>query len=242
MKPIIGVIPLWDDEKESIWMLPGYMNVLEKNGATPIILPLSTDRGVLDQCFDMVDGILFTGGHDVNPAFYNQDKKETCGLLCDARDDMEKYLFTKAIENDKPILGICRGIQLFNALLGGTLYQDLSTEHPSETKHSMTKPYNRGVHTVDILNDTPLYKIVGVDKLSVNSYHHQAVKDVAPGVVVNAISEDGLVEAITLPGKKFVMAVQWHPEFLWEDSKENDAIIRAFVDATYKKADDKICK
>ena len=230
MKPIVGVIPLWDDEKGSIWMLPEYMNALEKNGATPIILPLSTDKEVLDKCFDMVDGILFTGGHDVNPKFYNQ-KNEKCGLLCDSRDEMEKYLFTKAIENDKPVLGICRGIQLFNALLGGTLYQDLPTEHPSETKHSMTKPYNRGVHTVDILKDTPLFEIIGVDKLSVNSYHHQAIKDLAPTVVANAISEDGLVEAITLPDKKFVMAVQWHPEFLWEDSKENDAIIRVFVEA-----------
>ena len=230
MKPIIGIIPLWDDDKESIWMLPEYMNALEKNGATPIILPLSTDEEVLDKCFDIVDGILFTGGHDVNPRFYNQ-KNEKCGLLCDSRDEMEKYLFTKAIENDKPVLGICRGIQLFNALLGGTLYQDLPTEHPSETKHSMTKPYNRGVHTVDILKDTPLFEIIGVDKLSVNSYHHQAIKDLAPNVVANAISEDGLVEAITLPDKKFVMAVQWHPEFLWEDSKENDAIIRVFVEA-----------
>lgn len=211
-------------------MLPGYMNALENNDATPIILPLSTNKEVLDRCFDMVDGILFTGGHDVNPKFYNQ-KNEKCGLLCDPRDEMEKYLFIKAIENDKPILGICRGIQLFNALLGGTLYQDLPTEHPSKTKHSMTKPYNRGVHTVDILKDTPLFKIIGVDKLSVNSYHHQAIKDLALNVVANAISEDGLVEAITLPNKKFVMAVQWHPEFLWEDSKENNDIIRAFVKA-----------
>lgn len=187
MKPIVGVIPLWDDEKESIWMLPGYMNALENNGAVPIILLLSTNKDVLDKCFDMVDGILFTGGHDVNPKFYNQ-KNEKCGLLCDPRDEMEKYLFTKAIENDKPVLGICRGIQLFNALLGGTLYQDLPTEHPSETKHSMTKPYNRGVHTVDILKDTPLFEIIGVDKLSVNSYHHQAIKDLAPNVVANAIS------------------------------------------------------
>lgn len=187
MKPIVGVIPLWDDEKESIWMLPGYMNALENNGAVPIILLLSTNKDVLDKCFDMVDGILFTGGHDVNPKFYNQ-KNEKCGLLCDPRDEMEKYLFTKAIENDKPVLGICRGIQLFNALLGGTLYQDLPTEYPSETKHAMTKPYNRGVNTVDILKDTPLFEIIGVDKLSVNSYHHQAIKDLAPNVVANAIS------------------------------------------------------
>lgn len=101
---------------------------------------------------------------------------------------MESYLFEKTIQNDKPILGICRGIQLFNVLLGGTLYQDLSTEYPSKIKHTMQKSYNRGVHNVDIFKDTPLFKIIGVDKISVNSYHHQAIKDLAPSLVANAIS------------------------------------------------------
>ena len=234
MKPIIGVIPLWDDEKESIWMLPGYMDVLENNNAIPIILPLSTDKENLDRCFDMVDGILFTGGHDINPKLYKQQKKETCGLQCDRRDEMETYLFKKAIKNDKPILGICRGIQLFNAILGGTLYQDLKTEHNSEVKHTMERPYNRGVHKVNILKDSPLYKIIGVDELYVNSYHHQAIKDLAPGLVANAISEDGLTEAISMPNKKFAMAVQWHPEFLWKNSKENNLIIAEFIKCAIK--------
>lgn len=229
MKPIIGVIPLWDDEKESIWMLPDYMNVLEDNNAIPIMFPLSTDKTNLDRCYDMVDGILFTGGHDINPKLYNQEKKEVCGVQCDKRDEMESYLFKKAIKDDKPILGICRGIQLFNALLGGTLYQDLPTEHSSEIKHTMIKPYNRGIHSVDILKSTPLYKIIEVDKLSVNSYHHQAIKDLAPSLVANAISEDGLIEAISMTNKKFVMAVQWHPEFLWKNSKENNLIIAEFI-------------
>ena len=211
MKPIIGVIPLWDDEKESIWMLPDYMNVLEDNNAIPIMFPLSTDKTNLD------------------PKLYNQEKKEVCGVQCDKRDEMESYLFKKAIKDDKPILGICRGIQLFNALLGGTLYQDLPTEHSSEIKHTMIKPYNRGIHSVDILKSTPLYKIIEVDKLSVNSYHHQAIKDLAPSLVANAISEDGLIEAISMLNKKFVMAVQWHPEFLWKNSKENNLIIAEFI-------------
>lgn len=234
MKPIIGVIPLWDDEKESIWMLPGYMEVLEKNGGIPMIFSLSTDEKNLDKYFDMVDGILFTGGHDINPRLYNQEKKETCGLQCNKRDEMESYLFKKCIQNDKPILGICRGIQLFNALLGGTLYQDLSTEYQSKIKHTMQKPYDRGVHNVDILKDTPLFKIIGEEKISVNSYHHQAIKDLSPALVANAISEDGLIEAVSMPNKKFMMAVQWHPEFLWKKSKENDLIIAEFVKCATK--------
>lgn len=114
-------------------------------------------------------------------------------------------------------------------MLGGTLYQDLPTEYSSEIKHTMIKPYNRGIHSVDILKNTLLYKIIEVDKLSVNSYHHQAIKDLAPSLVANAISEDGLIEAISMPDKKFVMAVQWHPEFLWKDSKENNLIIAEFI-------------
>lgn len=205
------------------------MDVLENNNAIPIILPLSTDKYNLDICFDMVDGILFTGGHDINPKLYNQEKKGVCGIQCEKRDEMESYLFKKAIKNDKPILGICRGIQLFNALLGGTLYQDLPTQHSSKIKHTMIKPYNRGVHSVEILKNTPLHNIIGVNKLSVNSYHHQAIKDLAPSLIANAISEDGLIEAISMPDKKFVMAVQWHPEFLWKDSKENNLIITEFI-------------
>ena len=229
MKPIIGVIPLWDDEKESIWMLPGYMDVLENNNAIPMILPLSTCKENLDKCFELVDGILFTGGHDINPKLYNQKKKDTCGLQCDRRDEMEKYLFEKSIKNNKPILGICRGIQLFNSLLGGTLYQDLKTEYKSNINHTMEKPYNRGVHNVNVLENTILHKIVGVNKLYVNSYHHQAIKDLAPGLIANAISEDGLIEAVSMPNKKFVMAVQWHPEFLCKDSEENNLIIDEFI-------------
>ena len=126
-------------------------------------------------------------------------------------------------------MGICRGIQLFNSLLGGTLYQDLKTEYKSNINHTMEKPYNRGVHNVNVLENTILHKIVGVNKLYVNSYHHQAIKDLAPGLIANAISEDGLIEAVSMPNKKFVMAVQWHPEFLWKDSEEKNLIIDEFI-------------
>ena len=93
----------------------------------------------------------------------------------------------------------------------------------------MEKPYNRGVHNVNVLENTILHKIVGVNKLYVNSYHHQAIKDLAPGLIANAISEDGLIEAVSMPNKKFVMAVQWHPEFLWKDREENNLIIDEFI-------------
>ena len=204
MKKIVGLIPLYDDEKDSYWMLPGYMKVLEACGALPVMLPLTTDTEELDDCFRLCDGILMTGGHDVDPKLYGEHAKATCGTACSNRDQMETYLFKKALEEDKPVFGICRGVQLMNVLLGGTLYQDLPTEYPSGTEHHMTPPYDKPIHKVDVVSGTKLSDIIGAGEHAVNSYHHQAIKELAPGAEAMAYSEDGLVEAISVPGKSFL--------------------------------------
>lgn len=230
MKKVIGLIPLYDDEKDSYWMVPGYMKVIEESGALPIMLPLTTDIDELKDAYSLCDGILMTGGHDVNPAMYGKERKATCGIASDYRDQMEKVLFDLCLEDDKPVLGICRGIQLMNALLGGTLYQDLPTEHPSNIEHHMEKPYNRVAHNVEILKDTLLESIYGAGVFGVNSYHHQAIKDLAPKAKAMAYSEDGLVEAICVPGKKFIVGVQWHPEFSYESDEKCKKLVQRFVD------------
>ena len=175
MKKLIGLIPLYDDDKDSYWMLPGYMKVLEACGALPVMLPLTTDPEELNDCFSLCDGILMTGGHDVDPALYAETAKKTCGIPCSSRDKMEAYLFEKALQEDKPVFGICRGVQLMNVLLGGTLYQDLPTEHPSKTEHHMASPYDRPVHKVTVKEETLLADIIGAGEHGVNSSHHQAV-------------------------------------------------------------------
>ena len=147
-KPIIGVTPLWDEEKKSYWMLPGYLEGVKEAGAIPVILPLTTNGADIAQLADLCDGFLFTGGQDVDPQLYGEAMEPFCGELCPARDALEQELLRQALERDKPILGICRGIQFLNAALGGTLYQDLPTEHPSEIGHSMKPPYDRMAHTV----------------------------------------------------------------------------------------------
>ncbi len=119
---IIGCMPLFDDNKNSYWMLPRYMKMLEEHGAVPIMLPLTDNKEELDCLLDMCDGFLLTGGQDVSPELYGEIPKTTCGMPCTLRDNMEVYLLKAAVDKDKSVLGICRGIQIINACLGGTLY------------------------------------------------------------------------------------------------------------------------
>lgn len=229
-KPIIGVTPLVDDEKESLWMLPGYMNGIEQAGGLPIMLPLTTKNKELEQLANMCDGFLFTGGHDVTPNIYRKEKLSVCGDCCIARDEMEKLLFSLILRMDKPVLGICRGIQLINACLGGNLYQDLPTQKPSNVEHHQTPPYDIPIHEVKIVENSPLYKLLKTNSLMVNSYHHQAIKEIAPTLKAMAYAPDGLIEAVYLPDKYFVWALQWHPEFSFEKDEASRKIFACLVE------------
>ena len=195
------------------------------------MLPLTDDRMSVKQLAEMCDGILFTGGHDVSPSVYGEEVKPVCGQCCPERDRMEVLLLKEALAANKAVLGICRGIQLINAALGGTLYQDLPTERPSEVEHHETPPYDKTAHIVELLEGTPLQKLLKGDFLPVNSYHHQAIKDLAPGLNVMAGAEDGVIEAVYMPEKRFVWAVQWHPEFSYKVNESSREIFRAFVQA-----------
>jgi len=233
-RPIIGVIPLWDEKRDSIWMLPGYMQGLEEAGAVPVILNLTVSETVLKQIVRFFDGFLFTGGHDVNPKLYGQEKADYCGETCEMRDRMEAYFFREAVLNqNKPALGICRGIQLINVLLGGSLYQDIPTELPSTIKHSCGPPYDLPAHNVRLIPESPLYKLAGKECLEVNSCHHQGINRIAKGLEIMASSDDGLVEAVYMPDRSFVWAVQWHPEYSLKD-EVSKKIFSSFVGSVGK--------
>ena len=229
-KPIVGLMPLWDEGRESIWMLPGYMKGIEKAGGIPIILPLSDNEEVIEKMVNFCDGFLFTGGQDVSPEIYNEKKLDNVECS-EERDRMDMSFLRKAIELDKPVLGICRGIQIINACLGGSLYQDLPTQHPSELEHHQTPPYDIPVHEVKIIENTPLSECLKTEKLSVNSYHHQAVKKLAPELAVMAEASDGITEAVYRPASSFLWALQWHPEFSYKTDEKSMLIFQAFVDA-----------
>lgn len=230
-KPIIGVLPLVDSGRDSLWMLPGYFNGIIAAGGVPVMLPLSTDREILSQLADTYDGFLFTGGQDVSPALYGEDILPECGEISQPLDEMESILLTDLIRRDKPVLGICRGIQFINAALGGTLYQDIPSQKPSDTEHHQSPPYDIPIHSVTISGGTPLHALLDRSEIRVNSYHHQAVKKLSPKLLPMAYSEDGLVEGVYMPDKKYIMAVQWHPELSFLSDNNSMLIFRSFIEA-----------
>ena len=234
MKPIIGVMPLWDEEKESIWMLPGYMDGIQHAGGIPVVLSFSTDEAEIKRLAGLCDGFLFTGGHDVSPKLYHEEPMDGLISCCEVRDRMEMLYLHEAISTNKPVLGICRGIQFINAALGGTLYQDLSLQHPSDIEHHQRPPYDVPIHEVMIAKASPLYCRLEKEKLSVNSYHHQAIKTLAYGLKVMAEAPDGLIEAVYMPGHRFLWAVQWHPEYSWKTDESSVMIFKAFIEAAEK--------
>lgn len=231
MKPIIGLVPLVDEGRDSYWMLPGYMRGIEQAGGVPVMLPLSDDPDAIATLAGHCDGFLFTGGHDVSPSLYGEETLPQCAAVCPGRDRMEKPLLEAALNANKPVFGICRGIQLINALLGGTLYQDLPTQHPSDTCHHMDAPYNRVAHEVTLLPGTPLQALLDEETLGVNSCHHQAIKALSPRLSPMAVAPDGIVEAAWMPDRRFVWAVQWHPEFFDADHEPSQKLFDAFVRA-----------
>ena len=155
-KPWIGLVPLIDPERESLWMLPGYMEGVLAAGGIPVMLPLTEENTNIPELLDRLDALIFTGGHDVSPSFYGETPVPECGRSIPERDTMEKLLLDAALERDMPVLGICRGLQFFNAALGGTLYQDLPTQHPSGVGHEMKPPFGSSDHDVEVLENTPL--------------------------------------------------------------------------------------
>ena len=262
MRPVIGVTPLWDDKLESLWMLPGYFDGLAEAGATPLMLPLTDDPGEIAQLTDLCDGILVAGGHDVGPSLYGEEPGPRTVELCPARDRMERLLIPAALDRGKPLLGICRGIQVMNAVLGGTLWQDLPTERPGTVEHHGKPPYDQVVHTVAVEPGSPLAEAVwpGGDSLErvtadatagafdtkghpyhpepytmgVNSYHHQGIRDLAPSLAAMATAPDGLVEAVWMPEADFVWGVQWHPEFAHAADANQRRILAAFARAAVR--------
>lgn len=225
--PIIGVTPLWDAERKSVWMLPDYLDGIKAAGGIPVVLPIEMSEADADRIVETCDGFLFTGGQDVAPELYGT--KDATGTVVPSpeRDNLETLLLSKALQADKAIFGICRGLQFINAFLGGTLWQDLPSQHPSDIVHRQDKPYVNPTHKVLLSGD--LQTLLGKDTLEVNTLHHQAIKDLGKDLIPLAESPDGLIEAVKMAGKHFVWAVQWHPEYMFKTDGDSLRVFSWFV-------------
>ena len=225
--PIIGVTPLWDAERKSVWMLPDYLEGIKAAGGIPVVLPIEMSEEDANRLVETCDGFLFTGGQDVTPELYGM--KDATGTIVPSpeRDRLETLLLEKALQADKTVLGICRGLQFINAFLGGTLWQDLPSQHPSDIVHRQGKPY--GVPTHKVMLDGDLKPLLGKDVLEVNTLHHQAIKDLADDLTPMAVAPGGLIEAARMTSKRFVWAVQWHPEYMFKTDADSLALFSCFV-------------
>ncbi len=192
-----------------------YTNALLRVGYLPLVVPLTDDAEAIRQAVTLADGLLLPGGEDdVAPALYGESPVPEIGPVNEVRDRFERALLAEVVRQRKPVLGICRGIQVINVFFGGTLWQDLPTQLPHyDIEHQRPDQKWSGVHDIQILPQSHLHALLGVDTASVNSTHHQAVRDVAPDFQVAARSADGVIEAIESP-LHAVLGVQFHPERL----------------------------
>jgi len=242
MKPFIGVTTNFSvDEtigsmtklgaKGQTWHLlaSDYIEVVERAGGIPVIIPLLEDFDDIKTLVDKVDGVIFSGGNDISPHHYNLPFAEGVGELCSQRDKQEIRLMDYMIESTtKPILGICRGCQLLNVALGGTIHPDLSQSGLNDHLF-LESPKNNDVHSIDLVHNSNLFNIFKRDTIRVNSYHHQAIDVLADGLISSAQSEDGLIEAVELKQSgRFVLGVQWHPEMMSYNEDQNK-IFEKFV-------------
>ncbi len=209
-----------------------YINAVEKAGGVPLVMPNLTDSEAVQRVFELADGFLFSGGEDMDPSWYREEISEDNVIVADERrDNFEMKLAELVLQSNKPVLGICRGMQLLNVAGGGSLYQDLksSIPHPG---HEV--PKNKKTHEITILEDSKLYHIYQETQKAVNSFHHQGVKKLADCYAATAFAEDGLVEAYESKDERFLIGVQWHPEMLHESYEEELKIFKALVKSATK--------
>lgn len=225
---VVIAMPRMSTDPEPTAAQSKYMESLARAGAGMRWVELSDPEQAVQDALTC-DGLLLPGGGDMDPKFYGQERIPACGEPNLLRDAAEPLLLRAFLAADKPVLGICRGIQVLNAVLGGDLYQDIKPfEHLPHNGHWAK------VHTVTVRRGTLLSRILGQDTVLVNSQHHQAVDRVAPGFTLAALSEDGIVEAIEKPDARFCLGVQWHPEWLSDADPAMQGLFDAFVNACSK--------
>ncbi len=233
--PVVG-IPCYTGERAGSGRLfygnnQSYAQALIGVGLAPLLIPPMDDAALESVCARL-DGLLLSGGEDLDPARYGEERLPVCGPLEPERDAMELALTRMALARDLPTLGICRGMQTLNVARGGTLYQDLEAQRPESHPHAMGHlPRSARTHEVVVEPGSRLMEILGAERLAVNSLHHQAVREPGADVRIVARADDGVAEGMELPAYRFALAVQYHPEELFETDELSRRLFAAFARA-----------
>jgi putative glutamine amidotransferase len=240
MNPVIGVTPDFNagDRKDmggrepTYFLRARYIRAIEELGGIPLILPLVAEHSARRRLLDKVDGLLMTGsGPDLPPSLYGERQRYKFPLVSERRADFELELVRQARMRDLPLLGICGGMQAINVACGGSLFQDIPAQVPNAMDHRQKRKAIHVSHPVTVAPKSLLNKVVARGKLMVNSSHHQSVKTVAPSLIASAVAPDGIIEAIESPGHRFLLAIQWHPEFLFERHAVHRRLFEALLRA-----------
>jgi putative glutamine amidotransferase len=234
--PLIGITPdlatPGDNAEPLIVLQERYARAIQQAGAIPLVLPIASSGPTLLRIIESLDGVVVSGGNfDIHPKYYGERAIEKLGKIREERTEFELGLIALALKRDMPVLGVCGGAQAINVALGGSLYQDIRSQVAGAAEHEQGHLKDRGGHSVKIIDGTKLRRIVGRDSLEVNTTHHQSVKKLGKGLIVNAAAADRVIEGIESQGHRFVLGVQWHPEFLVHRDRAQKKIFAAFVRA-----------
>jgi len=223
LKPVIGIIASWNEEEESSVLSHTYVASVVEAGGIPLLIPMvgQDDAGEL---LPKLDGIIFPGGDDVDPARYGERPLPKLGRISPRLDILELHFARRALDIGLPILGICRGCQVVNVAAGGALVQDIPSQVGGAMKHRQQAPRWYGTHEVILDENSLAFAVFGARRISVNSYHHQSVRDPGDGLTVSGRSLDGIAEVVE-GSRNFVLLLQWHPEAMW---KHNRTFLRPF--------------
>ena len=237
-RKLIGITCSTQEAKENTtarqFLNRAYAWAVEQAGGVPVLLPATTVSGAAERYLDALDGLLLSGGVDLAPECYGETPHPALGEVDSDRDALEIPLIRAALAQDMPIFAICRGIQALNVALGGTLYQDLPAQHPTEIEHQQSRnriPRTDFSHPIRIAAASRLREIVGAEEMQTNSFHHQALREVAPGLTVTAWAPDGVIEAVEGKAQRYLVAVQFHPEETAPNDEKSRRLFEAFVAA-----------
>lgn len=233
MKPLIGIFPDLEQESGKIYLNKDYYNAIVEEGGLPVIIPYTTVENVLE-LIKSFHGILFSGGNDIDPFHIGEDPMPESGKIIPIRDEIELAVARHCLDRDIPCLGICRGMQTMAVAAKGTFYQDIYKQRKEHAiiKHIQQAPRWYPTHEISIKEESTLYQIFMKKKIRVNSFHHQAVKQVGTNMLISAISQDGIIEAMEHKDLGFYIGVQWHPENMADKHQDQKRLFKAFVEFT----------